>query len=64
MPRRPYDPLRFVPSLEAIRAKLCETEALAERLRILLELAERLQFPLTTGHDLPRPAAREGVARG
>ena len=64
MARQPFDPLHFIPSPEAIRAKLRETETLAERLRILLEVAERLHLPLITGDDLPQPAARKAVARG
>ena len=57
MARHPFDPLHFIPSPEAIRAKLRETETLAQRLRILLEVAERLRLPLTTGDELPAPDA-------
>ena len=64
MARQPFDPLHLIPSPEAIRAKLRETETLAERLRVLLEVAERLRLPLTTGDDLPQPAPRKGVDRG
>lgn len=60
MPRKPYDPLAWVPSPEAIRARLTEVQTLADRLRILLELAERLRLPLTTAERLPAPAPREG----
>lgn len=62
--RRPYDPLAFVPSPEAIRDKLRETLTLAERLRLLLELAERLHLPLTPAADLTTPADRKGVVCG
>lgn len=64
MPRRPYDPLHAIPSPDAIRAKLRETEALTHRLRVLLEIAERLQLPLTTGADLPHPTGGKAVPRG
>ncbi len=40
--KSPYDPLAFVPPPEAVRDKLAETETLACRLRILLDLAERI----------------------
>ena len=43
MARKPYDPLDLVPSAKAVRKKLAETLLLAERLRVLLELAERLE---------------------
>ena len=52
MPRRPYDPLAVIPSPEAVRARLHETLTLAERLRILLDLAERLHLPLVPASDL------------
>ncbi len=61
MPRRPYDPLAFVPSPDAIREKLNETLTLAERLRLLLELAERLHLPLSTGADLAALKQAKGV---
>ena len=56
MSRKPYDPLAVIPSPEAIRQRLTETLVLAERLRILLELAERLQSPLVPVPDANRPA--------
>lgn len=64
MARRSYDPLDCIPSADVLRAKLREAETFAERLRILLAVAERLQLPLTTGADLPQPAARKTVDRG
>lgn len=63
MARRPYDPLDFVPTPEVVRRKLTETLTLAERLRILLDLAERLHPPVTTADPSPAPADRREVAR-
>jgi hypothetical protein len=60
MARRPYDPLDCVPSPEIVRQKLSETERLAERLRVLLDLAERLHPPVTTGDHLPAHTTTEG----
>lgn len=45
MPRKEYDPLARIPSPEVLRERLAETLALADKLRILLEVAERLQSP-------------------
>jgi len=42
MARKEYDPLDFVPDPQIIRERLTRTLSLAERLRILLELSERL----------------------
>jgi hypothetical protein len=44
MARRHYDPLACIPSPEVIRDKLHETLTKAERLRVLLELSERLRL--------------------
>jgi hypothetical protein len=44
MPRKEYDPLALIPSPEAIRQRLSQTLVLAEKLRILLEVAERLRL--------------------
>ena len=52
MAHKHYDPLDFVPSPEIIRQKLTETQSLADRLSILLELAERLRLPLKTADGL------------
>jgi hypothetical protein len=60
--RRLYDPLDVIPEPAVIRRHLAETETLAERLRILLDLAERLRLPVTTANNLPEPAKRKGVA--
>lgn len=43
MPKKDYDPLAWVPSPDTIRERLKKTLILAERLRILLEFAERIQ---------------------
>ncbi len=45
MPRKSFDPLAVIPSSQAIREKLAETESLAVRLRILLDLAGKLECP-------------------
>jgi hypothetical protein len=37
------DPLRFIPSPEVIRDELRKAETRAERLRVLLEVAERIR---------------------
>lgn len=57
MARRQYDPLDWVPSPDIVRQKLLETESLADRLRVLLDLAERLRLPVTTGDKLVAPDA-------
>lgn len=41
--RKKYDPLHFIPSVEVVREKLEETLELADRLKILLEVAERIR---------------------
>jgi hypothetical protein len=43
---RTYDPLTHIPSPEVLRAKLAETERLAERLRTLLDVSERIHAPV------------------
>jgi hypothetical protein len=64
MQRKTYDPLAFVPSPDAVREKLFQTETLAERLRILLDLSERLQLSLVTASQLPTAEQAKGAARG
>ncbi len=49
--RKPFDPLDFVPDAAVIRKNLEETESLAERLRILLEVAERIELAGTVGGE-------------
>ncbi len=61
MPRKPFDPLAAIPSPGAVRAKLDETLALANRLRLLLDLSEKLdaegQATLSSEHSRPAGAA-------
>ena len=49
MARRSFDPLTLIPPAHVIREKLRETELLATRLRIILDLAERLERPVGAG---------------
>ena len=60
MSRKPYDPLAVIPSPEAIRERLIQTLTQAERLRILLDLAERLRLPLVSASDLPATEQAKG----
>jgi len=65
MARKPYDPLVCIPSPSVVRTKLHETEMLAKRLRILLDLSERVHEPLNAPVVLvseTTPPTREGVA--
>lgn len=64
MARKPYDPLAVIPSPDAVRERLADAETLAARLRILLELAERLRLPLAPACGIPAPADRRGVSDG
>ena len=41
-----FDPLAFVPSPDVVREKLQETQTLALRLFMLLDLSERMGLPL------------------
>jgi hypothetical protein len=61
MARHPYDPLAFVPSPDAIRKKLSETLTLAERLRLLLDLSERLDRTAAPADTLAPAGNRRGV---
>jgi hypothetical protein len=58
MQRKPFDPLARIPSPEAIRSRLIESVTLTERLRILLDLAERLHLPLVPATELPATQAK------
>ncbi len=60
MARRSFDPLVLIPPAHVIREKLRETELLAARLRIMLDLAERLELPASAG----RPVDVRGGAGG
>jgi hypothetical protein len=51
----------MIPPPDAIRERLVETETLAARLRVLLDLAERLRLPVTTADQLP---ALDAKAKG
>lgn len=53
MPRTEYDPLAMIPSPDAIRKRLEQTERLADRLRILLDVADRIRLPLVSASELP-----------
>jgi hypothetical protein len=64
VPQKPYDPLAVIPSPDAIRKRLTETLTLAERLRILLELAERLHLPFVHATERSIPERAKGVDRG
>jgi hypothetical protein len=65
MPQKVYDPLAFVPSPEAVRERLRQAETLVERLRILLDLAERLQRPSATADRVPTTGDKpKGADRG
>ena len=56
MASKSYDPLAFIPSAAVIRSELEKTERLAHRLRILLDLAEKLNLPLVTGDEVEGPS--------
>ena len=43
MPRKPFDPLSYIPSPRALKEKLTETRKLSRRLSILLKVAEKLE---------------------
>ena len=60
MPRKAYDPLAVIPSPDAIRERLVETLTLAQRLRMLLDLAERLDLPLISASELPTHTSEGG----
>jgi hypothetical protein len=45
MRRTPYDPLTHIPSPDVVRRHLAETEDLARRLRILLQVSEAVREP-------------------
>jgi hypothetical protein len=61
--RRPYNPLAAIPSPDAIRERLTETLTLANRLRILLELAERLRQPVPADCSTVPNGAKEETGR-
>lgn len=57
--RDPFDPLKLLPSSATVRAKLAETELLASRLRILLDVSERVERA-TTDEGRSEPLAHTG----
>jgi hypothetical protein len=64
LPRKEYDPLAVIPSPEAVRERLSQTLVLAEKFRILLEVAERLRLADTTADRLPLDTQPKGGNRG
>ena len=46
-----YDPLKCIPSSDSVRKRLTETETLAQKLRILLDTAERIERQSQESHD-------------
>jgi hypothetical protein len=63
--REPPDPLDFIPSASVIRASLRELEVRCKRLRILLEVAERMEAVTVENGDpeIGRPYPVEGRPR-
>lgn len=43
MQRKPFDPLTYIPSAQTVEKHLRETEQLAERLRVLLRVAQEIE---------------------
>ena len=65
MPHKSYDPLAVIPSPEAVRERLSQTLVLAEKFRILLEVAERLRLAANAADKLPpRPAPNTNETKG
>ena len=62
MPRRPPDPLAVIPSADVLRRQVTETQALADRFRILLDVAEKIERTARPAAS-PAAAVREGGAR-
>ena len=64
---RPFDPLTFIPSADVLRRRVSETEALADRFRILLDVAERIERtapPADAGRGERRPLPLAAAAKG
>ncbi|MBN9520484.1 hypothetical protein J0H58_18480 [bacterium] len=61
--KKEYDPLDSIPRPEFVRVRLAKSVALTERLRVLLELAEKVHLPPTTADTVTPPAARKAVSR-
>jgi hypothetical protein len=58
MSKQALDPLDRIPSPDAIRYRLQETEKLAEQLRILLEVSERIEAAKSGGDVLASDAGQ------
>lgn len=43
MPKKPYDPLSWVPSVAALETSVQKTEETLRRLRVLLDTARRIE---------------------
>ncbi len=63
MGQREYDPLAVIPSAHVLRQRLETTRRLADRLRIMLDVAERLEATERTADGPPRPTPAEGGGR-
>ena len=61
MARRDFDPLTFIPPAAVLRRRLLETETLAERFRVLLSVAERIERTGPTPGNAPAAADRDGT---
>lgn len=66
---RPFDPLTFIPSADVLRRRVTETQNLADRFRILLDVAEKIERtapPADAGRGdrspLPLAAGAKGAA--
>jgi hypothetical protein len=61
MARRKFDPLTFIPSPDVLRRELAEYEDTARRLRILLEVSEKIHSAAGPAADDPK-GARKAVS--
>jgi hypothetical protein len=64
MARCIFDPLAFVPRPETVRTEIAKTLSLAERLRILLELAERMHIARDANSAIASQPPYQEVDRG
>lgn len=62
MIQKQVDPLTYIPAPDVIRARLQETEAVADRLCILLDVAERIEA--TRDRRNVQALEGQGVSRG
>ncbi len=56
MPSKPFDPLTFIPSPDAIQQHIDHVDSLSRRLRILLSVSTKIH---QTGSVRKRPSRRE-----